>query len=101
MRSNPPEILSQSVGRVEECTDGRVEGWKDGKMEEWKDGRMEGLPELSRMNSSSRRVNPKTETDLTTDYGDYTDRIGYDYQSLESFATKDSYAHIRQLPQNL
>jgi hypothetical protein len=37
MRSNPPEILSQSVGRVEECTDGRVEGWKDGRMEEWKD----------------------------------------------------------------
>jgi hypothetical protein len=25
-------------------------------------------------------LNPKTETDLTADYADYTDTIGYDYQ---------------------
>ena len=38
-------------------------------------------------------VNPKTETDLTTDYADYTDAIGYDYQCPEVLPRKDSYVH--------
>jgi len=34
----------------------------------------------------------KPKTDLTTDYADYTDTIGYDYQCPEVLPRKDSYA---------
>ena len=44
---------------------------------------------------------PKTETNLTTDYSDYTDTIGYDYLCPEVLLRKDSYAHPRLLPENL
>jgi hypothetical protein len=37
--------------------------------------------------------NPKTETDLTADYADYTDTIGYDYQCPEVLPRKDLYVH--------
>jgi hypothetical protein len=35
-------------------------------------------------------INPKTEADLTADYADYTDTIGYDYQCPEGLPRKDS-----------
>ena len=47
------------------------------------------------------RLNPKTETDLTTDYADDTDTIGYDYQCSEVLPRKDSYAHLHNLFKNL
>jgi hypothetical protein len=39
----------------------------------------------------------KTATDLTTDYADVTDTIGYDYQCPEVLRRKDSYAHPHDL----
>jgi hypothetical protein len=40
-------------------------------------------------------LNPEAETDLTADYADYTDIIGYEYQCPEVLPRKDSYAHPR------
>jgi hypothetical protein len=37
------------------------------------------------------KINPKTETDLTTDYADYTDAKGYDWRHPEVLPRKDSY----------
>jgi hypothetical protein len=38
-------------------------------------------------------LNQKPKPDLTTDYADYTDTIGYDYQCPEVLPRKDCCAH--------